>query len=143
MNNQVTFFNEALLTDATHVGPLARVIFFMSNQAPFFSETLMTESTHVGPPTKMQFFMPNKRGTVNEALVTGATHVGLPVGAHPHWVVKAAFFAERFFANSAAVVCLSGTHFPMNSLAVAMFPGQAAMPLPSKWNFLAVGYKSP
>lgn len=60
-----------------------------------------------------------------------------------HVVVKVAFFTEDFCANYTGVRHLTGTHFLMSGLMVALPMGQAGIEDPSKLHFPSVRGNAP
>lgn len=143
MGNQVSFLSKAFLTDATNVGPVARVRSFMSSQVASFSKALLTDATHMGPLASVQSFMGNQGISFGKALLTHAAHVRLLTSVYPHVGVQSGFLREDSSANSADVGYPSGRHFDMSGLLVALLRGQATGKLLFKLDLLAVIGKIP
>lgn len=61
-------------------------------------------------------------GSLNKAFLTNAAQVGPLPCVHSHVGIQAVFFTEVFLANGADVGLLTGTHFDMSALLVAMLP---------------------
>lgn len=99
----------------------------MSVQVGFSSKTLLTDTTLVECFVRVQSFMRNKARSLSKPLLTGATHIRLLTSVHSHVNVQVVIFTKCFFAYSAGVGLLTGTHFRLSSPANALLTGGARM----------------
>lgn len=115
----------------------------MIKQVGFVKITLATDATHVGPLTRVQFFMLKQAAFDGKAHLTAATCIGLG-NVLFHVSVQAAFFIEDYLANRAGMGrVVTSTHVNMSSLSVVLSTGQAGMKLRSKLDCFAVFGESP